>query len=340
MSLKLPITMPKVYGYKHHALPLSVITQEEQGVNWMLNNYLQLYTRYGWMQDSHWLEFYLTHNILDLPHNPFLHVQKIKLDLIKDMDLSVLFRNALENETYIYAWYDPKFFESNNPGLSINNFLVYGFDEDRKKFNILDYDYNKSHQLSQMEIGFEEMNQSINNLAFPEDWSTHLYFISLKKRIAYTFDYVLASQLLQDYINAEKTVNRLRMNVDRSIADDAVFGIKVYDSLLACLEMQLENDKHLSLLPFQILYEHKQCILLLVRFLNRHYQINEELSLEIMNTTLAFRNMIMKYFLTQDNKIIRNIMSKIPRLIEIETNNIESILHAIQNESTISLSRL
>lgn len=330
MNVRLPINIPQINGYKHHALPLAIITQAEQGIHWMTNNFLQLYTRYGITEDPHWLEFYLPHNILDLPHNPFVHVQKVRMDLLKDIDLAVLFRNAVEEGTYIYAWYDPKYFKSNDTGHAFNNLLIYGFDDSRKVFHVLDYDYNGSRKLSQMEIGFNEMNQSIHNLAFPEDWSTHIYFISATKRVEFTFDYVLASQLLEDYINAGKTVNRFRMNVDPAITNDAVFGIQVYDVLLVYLESLLVNDKNYSVLPFHILFEHKQCIQLLVRFLGKTYQVNEEPSIENVNTAMAFRNMMIKYSFSSDKEIIRKIMTKIPDLIAKEVNHIQSILNAIR----------
>ncbi|KJD42672.1 hypothetical protein QD47_26865 [Paenibacillus terrae] len=78
------------------------------------------------------------------------------------------------------------------------------------------------------------------------------------------------------------------------------------------------------------MFEHKQCMLLLARFLKGQYQVNEELSLEIMNTAKAIRNMIIKYYITRDKEILTKIMLKIPGLIENESRYVQSILNAIR----------
>jgi hypothetical protein len=67
-----------------------------------------------------------------------------------------------------------------------------------------------------------------------------------------------------------------------------------------------------------------------VRFLNKHYQIDDELSLGIMNTAMGIRSMVIKYLFTRDKDILVKIMTKIPGMIDNEYKNIHTILNAIR----------
>ncbi|MCM3444498.1 hypothetical protein ACUIJN_24920 [Metabacillus halosaccharovorans] len=330
MKKILPVELPIVSGYKHHALPLSIISTEREGVNWIFNNYLQLYTHYSYFQDPHWLEFYLLQNVVDLPHNPFLNIQKAKRELLQD-NLIDLFIKCIDANIYIYLWYDSFYFKKNKDRKhGINNLLIYGYDNNTQIFEVLDYDYNGTRKLSKIKVSFKLLLDSINNLALPQDWDAQIYFLSKKSNIESIFDLKLSYQLLEDYLNSYNTSNRLRMSINPKFPNDVRFGISVHNSLLEYITLYLDGKLSLTILPFHTYMEHKKCLVCIDKFVNQGNSLHliEDLAKIEMKSTIL-RNIVLKYQISNNEELLVSALKIVEEIKCMEEQIIPNLLENI-----------
>jgi len=324
--MKLPIKEPIIKGYKHHALPLSIIkATNPSAFESILPAYLQLYTISDVISnpdcDPHWLDYCLHEYLTEMNPNPLFQVTIVDRRNILPEKMKNFITDSLEDKKYIYINYDG-FYLNHNVAFekfsTINNLLIYGYDHDQRICNIYDYNYVKSRALEEMNVGIEKLAQAISLL--PEnssEWSTRIILLdpSISKKQGLSITSVI--QPLQDYLNSTATFDRYMELKQQGhsvmpLQSKPVYGIDVYRVLQTYTNSILPHIEHPNILPYYIIMEHKRVIeetLKLIVFDGKDQIMTKVTGL--INMGKVILNKIIKYDLTRNKKILQDISNNL-----------------------------
>ncbi|GIQ70665.1 hypothetical protein DUZ99_15085 [Xylanibacillus composti] len=340
MKKILPVGHPLVMTYKNYGIPLAIMANAPESRIWIINRFLQLYTRSEINNDYHWLQFYLIHDSLtdNYSHNPWLKIQKFDLSwLTDDQSAAAFIRARIDDGCYIELNGDQYYLSHTfayEKRHRFSNLLIHGYDHEEQVYHVLDFTFTTTRQFQSMTIPYSNLVLHIEGMP-----TKPLKIIQLCEDAAAELNVSLIHQLLGDYLHSRSTPARLEMLPKSN--DKAVYGLGVYAKFEEYLHALIAHTSYASILPFQLLYEHKRCVKELVhylhqtnRFQNRAAGDNMTKDAEsLLNTTLAFRNAKLKFLRRQDKAIFNEMLNMIPQMKERDKQLCEAILSELRQET-------
>ncbi|WP_248925696.1 hypothetical protein [Paenibacillus hamazuiensis] len=346
---KLPIKQPFIDGYKHHAMPLSIISLFEESEPWILSNYIQLYTR-KYLQDVHWLDFYLLDTVMNRPNNPFVTVQRTDRTVIGPFadPIEVIIR-CIEQDKYVPIEGDQYYLPHCNSYMQhhrVSGFLAYGFDREQEIIHIMDYSYTTNNRFESLTLSFAEMRQSFLS-EVPGGRAQRIWMLKPVSKPKYVFNLNVVQRLLEDYVTGTNHAELTIQFQDHPLIHtaDVVYGIRVYDHLEHYLHLLLEEQAGNNVLPFQVLWEHKKCIGKLLRYLReKEYAAASDHMIEgysaIEDGAFIIRSTFFKYTKTGDKACLQRILERMRHMAAAETAILSEVLVQIKARCRESAERI
>ena len=195
--------------------------------------------------------------------------------------------------------------------------LIYGYDNDRKIVYVSDF-YNHGRYIRK-EISYDEINRSMKN-----DYIMNLYKY---QEAEYLVNHKLMNMYLRDYLNAKDSSMRFEQSY-QEYNHNVIFGIDVYDYIID----KMCNKDELDIRPFHVLYDHKELMKLRLMFLNDYPEYSckleglLELNEEARRDALHLRNLVLKYNISHDRRLLESIKSRCFELKMKDINLISEIL--------------
>lgn len=324
MENRLPIYLPSINSYKHHALKLAIIDGNSDFRPWILSNFIQLYTPYNIKDnplcDPHWLDFFLVSGA----DKEWLKIDNVSLATLKNLDLINYIKFQIDNGSYLYLYYDVFFIKhSKSYGQSHfpSNLLVYGYDDTKKVFYVYDYEYSNPNfgKLGRVTVEYKDLVRSIKHLKVgPFTWAENSQIYSPLVDST-QINIQLIELLLNDYLNSYPTYQRYYSD---SFFENSLFGIGTYQILhYYCTQLKNGFIAKINILPFCILYEHKKMLHSLSKYLinNNHLDVELIESLrENEHKALNIRNLLIKMTMSNDTTLVNLIKNSLLSLEENE----------------------
>jgi hypothetical protein len=131
--------------------------------------------------------------------------------------------------------------------------------------------------------------------------------------------------MLDDYINSINTSEKYRI-YDNPLAD-RVFGMDIYKYLHKYFDLLMSDKINYDIRPLHILYEHKKCMVLRLKYMYNNNYINNiqyiyDKCKDVEMKSIVVRNLQLNYFITKEKKYIYKIKNK---LFEIEQNEMSAL---------------
>ncbi|MFD0587211.1 hypothetical protein ACFQZE_04260 [Paenibacillus sp. GCM10027627] len=330
MIKQLPVKKPFISAYKHHALPLSILSGCGENESWIYNHFLQLFIRFDMDENVHWLDFYTFDEIPNRSNTiPWLgYTQSIHIDYLKN-PIQEFLVDAINKDSYIYAihddYYMPHSFSYNN-GHFKNNLLITGYDLDKKCFYVYDYANTTRGQLEVIEVPFQLMEKS---LASEYTWNV-LTLFTYKSSFRHELQLELAFKLLQDYVTSSNSSQSLL--ILREPLEKRAFGMSVYEHIKHFLLSHSDSLTTIHL-PFYIFHEHKTSVGKLMDDLINTYNHPVIRGLKTEYETVIkeagfMKTIILKYMLKPDFDIAQIIIPLLDSMKGVE----ERVLTALCEE--------
>lgn len=206
----LPINIPMITGYLHHAYPLIAIEDHPDFKEWFFSNYIQLYCQH--YDDSFWFNFFgfdLCPGIYEVPS--LLSFQKIDNIMVKNniIDISDFIINCINQGYYICIYLDDFYvkcrqFYYNNIHF-IHEHLIYGYDFKKNSFTSMGY-YGEG-AITSSEISFPDLEKAYR--ASSDNLSINIY--KSDKNATYNFDTQNLIELLEDYLYSRDSSKKFKM---------------------------------------------------------------------------------------------------------------------------------
>jgi hypothetical protein len=240
---------------------------------------------------------------------------------------------------------------------NLSSTLVYGYNFDKKEFNIAGYYYHSKYSFET--ISFSEITKAykIKNLqnikGFNSDFNINI--IKLKKDFNYKFDKNLFIKRIKEYLDSYNFRSDLCYPKDQSNIEYCEYGVKSYSFLVALLELRTKKTylKHIlnnyyqksetiDVINFRSLYEHKKIILSILIYIkkNNYFDISDYL-VEVYSDIVQKCNNILKYVInynfTKDEALIRIGMDDLYFIASKERYVLTKIIKSVEknNNKTI-----
>mgnify|MGYP001348798290 CR=1 FL=1 len=336
--IKLKMKDPLVKGLNHHAYTLAIAGEHPDFDNWFFSNYIQLECHDNMTLFP--LNFYRFKN--SIVSNPLLKENYIERKyLYEGIDYIDFFCNILKQGAYIMTFVNEYYLtpmKAYKKYHFAHDILLYGYDQQSRYFYASGY--TKVGKYENFKIGFDEFSLAFERVYENEKklnsivpWLEGIHILTLNKGETYTLELDTIINSLKDYvfsINSSK-----KYSESSSILSKNSFGLEVYDNLITFVKNQ--KNKIIDIRSFHILYEHKQCMVKRIEFLERREFISQSSYLKngfqkIEEKALIIRNLVVKYNFTNDNRCIESIINNVKELKKEEENLMKQFIYELEKK--------
>ena len=201
--------------------------------------------------------------------------------------------------------------------------MVYGYNSDRKHFNIFGFDNN--HNFTKNHVDFLAFKKAFNSMKGNNKNVRDHYIMSYKVKdvneieypqknfnyFDYQLDLKLIKESIREYLTSQNSSEKFSMFYTPMANDEFGFGIGVYDHLTKYFEKILNQDdcNNIDFRSIHGLLEHKQLMLSRVKYMQKNsYVDNCDMLIvmlrDIMNQAIILRNLVFKFNITKDKRLI------------------------------------
>jgi hypothetical protein len=335
---KLPVAVPAIIGLHYHAFSLTPIFCNKKYLPWFYSHYIQVYCTndFSEVNGSPWFNFVS----IDLWDNgiPFLSNNHL-LDLrtIKDnkIDVVKLITGYIDRGWYTDAEVDDFYIPfrfAYQKKKKPHDILIFGYDLNNKCFDTAGF--NTQNEFAYEKLSFDDFEKAfLNNNSTMVDLDNGgtncLRFFKTIEGIECDFDPILLAQLLEDYLNSADTTEKFRMF--RQPSKKRVYGIETYQFFKEYFHLLLNKEIKFDIRPIQLLWEHKKCMLLRIKYMSENNIISPYSSIyddyvDIEQKVLSARNLMIKYNMTNEKKVVMTIIDIIDEIKNKEQVILTSLL--------------
>ena len=324
MKKILPITIPPVIGYLHHAYPLSILANEEAYLPWFHSNYIQLYCPYNLQNlSSRTLKFnFYRRPDQRVSFSPYLKVQILDRDLIfkSPTDILPFVVACLDKGYYIQPTVDEYFLPDSaayQKRSLVHETLIYGYDNQ----TFAGIGYNKNGDYASYHIMFSELEQAIVHADLTGHYDPDgLRLFRYDSHVRYDFDIHLVREHLEDFLFSKNTSHRFRLLANPT---DGAYGLATYPFLKSYIESFLYSPLSFDIRPVHILWEHKKCMVDRLNYMEDHGYLKSEDGFSMQYEELArktgmLRMMLLKFKITRSPDLIHRVLSNLDDIGEVE----------------------
>lgn len=323
----LQMNYPGITSYNKHANMLSILSHNEDNLTWFYNFYFQLVIN----KIGHAILTFdagCTDN-LHIKDCPVISCHGLSRDFIGSNwnSFTEFIISCINSGYYLYfvidVYYIPAYDKQYMKTHAAHEILVYGYDMIEQCLNIADNFKNGKYSYST--CSFQNIEEGYSaELAQSWDW---LECVLLKEKPGYyPINIPLLKEYINDYISSNNSKNRNRTApVNMWDTSEYTYGMEIYDILERHIEKEL-NILTFDIRPYQVLYDHKKYILMLLKYLHQQgYLLNSDYLYAkisfIEKKILVVRNLMLKYFTSQNKEIINRVI-KILKEVVIEEKQV------------------
>lgn len=337
MTLKLPITKPKITSYWFYADLQIIINEVDPEGLFFMNHFIDLHST-----GNLWCELYFSYEQLYYQMEMYMHCPFIQSMMInrrsEKADIDYI-REAIQHGWYIIAYIDRVHIKEYNAVLGRHQIMIYGYDDIEGKLFYCDHDKNGRY-ITDMTTDYQsylrayEAIDEVPSISGEISFMNTFYLFKPKE----CWDYKLAlspiTESLKFYLNLKTS------EYERRACENNYFGQKTYDHMKQYFET-LEREPavlttHMG--NYAVLCDHKAIMKELLKKLCRMQLIDEESVNRynnVVDKTMRLRNLVLKYNLTREMRLIQNIKNLIDDIHKTEYDILYLVLNMLEDKELI-----
>ena len=339
---------PPLIGKLKHAYPLSILSTDDAYLPWFFSNYIQLF--YPKARGFP----YATVDFFHPPQYPSLSLLNIQLfnrrilEKIGAMPLNEFLVRCVDDELYVRLYVDEFFIPDRTAykrAYMPHKLLLFGYDRRLSCFDIIGF--RKNGQYAPSRVNFADLERAFYSAKLTEEVQTverddrdlalgnpaEIWLARLNRERKCIFDVQLVIEQLVDYLSSENTAMRFRM-LDTSYYGQEGSGMDVYGCIRRRLEYSLEHPDFCDFISLHILWEHKKCMLLRIKYMEEHRYLDPgdllfEAYKEIESQAQILRMMILRFQMQRDRRIVERLISRLDQCSQMEEPLLKKLLEKI-----------
>lgn len=339
---------PPVLLYLHHALVLSMLLPREKGINWLYENFIQVFGSKESTMDNFLYEFYPNH--FEYTETDIFSIISLneKIMELKSADLIEKIIQWLNNSYYVQL----HICESEVPGTylhfeqypMIHQIFIYAYDLRKKIVKILNFD--ESMRFTSIDVGFDVLIKAfeskktktcLKNALWNKNNKAREYDIRLYKLKDTYFteengvDTDQMKSRLSDYLLAKSSL--VKDTYIHRYYGRCVWGLDTYREIHKHLEVK--RGKELDHRAFQGLWEHKKLMVKRIEYLYSNgkiqkYSKNYKEAVFLEEAANKVRLLSIKYNLTRSVGVLDKIKKLLDSVEQKDKKLMEQLLNDIK----------
>ncbi|MVP01217.1 hypothetical protein [Paenibacillus lutrae] len=345
----LPLTAPQVYGFLGHAYVLGILQNYEECKPWIYNNYIQLYISQHYIDIKEYRLDFNPDLLIIFGNVPWLEYNRTDKGTLARLgvDIHAFLKDHIDRGFYFFSYVND-FYIPNSISYQEYHFthdiLVYGYNLDKRTYNIAIFDDNRL--FSMREISYEVFEQayfsdtrqdyiSLMRKVSPDEYDSFKYDMKLGK---YDLDLELMVDMMADYLHGVNTGDRLKLYLN---PEPGFYGMNVYKALKDYFSLLLQDQINLDVRQMHILWEHKKMMIARIRYLQELGYLGEEVTsleafIKIEKEVFTLRNMLLKFFVSRNTTIIENIIKALDGIHDAEKEAIQDLINQICRDNHLN----
>lgn len=274
MKKTLPIAPPPIYGYLHHAFPLSILAARKGYLPWFYSHYIQLSCPADFNPEAmvfgrtFKLDFYLhPHYTVIHPHynqfiSPWLESTWIDRQLLPGAggNIAGFLMDCLEENYYIELCVD-MFYVENTASFKIRHFihevLVYGYDGENEVFDV-HIGFDEKGGFTATKTPYGDLVRAVGEADLEGHYFQHGLCLMKYVDVAH-FDFhpnFICDQL-GDYLYGRDSSLGYPYARKR---ERHIYGVRTYEFMHQYLDFLTQHPHSADIRPLHIFWEHKKCM--------------------------------------------------------------------------------
>lgn len=343
----LPIMFPPpLTSYLPWSIVSAIITACDGTLNWVYNNFIQIYHK----SDN-------VGKVDYFPNSDFAYNDKINLNSVElnQTNYRLNMDTIIDDMKY---WIDHKNYvvfyllESQLPGMRfykkanvLHSEFVFGYSDEKQCVYVMNFP-SGSEKLSVIEVKYDEIKTALESTIKYNRSRFNEKSVSMKNQykdfriILLQYNEVLNDAyskniciegiriLLSDYINSR---NSSIGTTYFTTYQTGIWGLGVYDQILEDFMISVKKGKKLDNRYMYMIYEHKCIMKERMCILRKCYgvEVLETEMDDIILLTESFKNLVLKYNITYDKKIIERFLPMFEKLKKMESDTYTNYINAI-----------
>lgn len=334
----LPIAEPDIATYAHNAYFMSILYTDEIALRWVYSNHVQLKLTLfpnGTEGNSIFVDF--TTPCPFSAHISCLHgSEQLTRDSVKETGSFTDFvRRKISKGYYVLCSLDEYYIPgslSYNNRYFVHSMMIHGYDDETKQFHVMGFFANQ--KLASHKVDYDAVEQSFANIEAycNEDFHLMVHMIRIseerKSNLSYKLYWVM--EQLQDYLDARPSTYA-NYAMDEVPPFPSMYGIDVYGELIRRVDGHLDGKDVVDHRPLLILWEHKRVMNARLDYMEKNgiYQFHptiRERYERIEQSALMMKNLILKFWLSQDERFLRQLRERLVQMEQDERVVVTSML--------------
>ncbi|RCX12710.1 hypothetical protein DFR58_1209 [Anaerobacterium chartisolvens] len=292
---------------------------------WIFNNFIQI--RYA----PAWGMYVFDNHRLLLSDCPYIAYYCFPQSLIIskwNKSLKQLIIDSVNSDFYLFLFADRYYIPKSDCYLKEHNpheIFIFGYDLEKEIVYAADnLEYGK---FIQIKCTFQELENGYWSVKGKYTLLTDVRLLKPKDDITCDFDLEQVLLSLDSYLNSKRTV-------DVSEDQKCDFGFDSFRRIFEDLSNLSAGEDYIDIRPFHLFYEHKLLMDMRVKYLVQNGYLPGGISLTESFSTLkddylSLRNLIVKYDVKKDPKLVSRITNKFQQNIMVEKSLIANLIQAI-----------
>ncbi|MEF2246415.1 hypothetical protein [Paenibacillus sp. IITD108] len=337
MIKKLPIGHPMIEGYPKHANTLSILSQHDSALAWILCNYIQLKLRIN--HEGDYFDFYTINPVFQKSLFDYQRHSRKSVFRWHGENITKYIIDCIDMDYYIYTVVDEFHIPNTrayNKRFFPHSVLIYGYDTERQIYNLAGFNSpeGQPQKFRKFDLAFSEFEKafvSIKSEPNHNHYHNNVYLLRYNNNTSYDFDVNVVIYYLEDYILSKNSYYR-ESNYFNPPQNEYIFGIEVLNELKKVYSS--DSKCKFDVRPLYLLKEHKQ---LMLNRLN-YFQTNEILFIpeqikqysHVVNESTISINLLLKYLITNELKLLSKIHEKLDNIYNLEMAILPTILNLLK----------
>lgn len=330
----LPIVVPDIVSYAHLTCFLSVLYSDPKPLKWVYSNYVQLH-----MDTASMFTDYLTpgpeqHMIPCLHGSQRIHRESIVRFSPSFVDF-VRFQidNGYYCWTYVNEYYIPNTFAFENQSFT-HPLMIYGYDDTVQKFSVAGFFAQR--KFGMCELPYESLEKAFKEVELPsqsgEQDTVILFKLHETRKAECEFRLAWVMEQLSDYLHSRRS-GYMKGALAPNVPQGRVYGLDIYDVLrIPFTKTELLSDSQgIDHRPLYVLWEHKKMMNRRIAYMAEqgYFSFSDavvEGYRKVEQEALAVWNLFLKFLMTRDARLARQIVERLGTLKEKDSLAIARML--------------
>ncbi len=319
---------------------LQLITNEVDPEHlYFLNNFIDLHSSGG-----AFFEMYFSYELINYQMRMFTHCPFLK-SLIIDKSVPVdeeFIKDAVNHGWYLICYVNRSYLKERNGSTGEHQIMIYGYDDAEQKLYYCDHnpygrfrtDFSCSYE------AFNDAYQSINRSVFTEkreksengsDFLNNVFLFHPQSCREYQLDLAQVLQSFKIYLNLEQG------EYEKTAHDGHYYGMQIYEHMEQYFNGLSDGTSVFSnhLGSYAVLYDHKIILMELLQKLCRMRLIDNDLReryQEVVDNTLILRNMMLKYTMSRNERLIPRLCGIAGEIKKLERELLGEVICVLERK--------